>query len=106
MGDKIDITAEALSGYLSSFQSEMGKMQTLMGEIKTATSNIKNAWQGTASDALLGKVESFQQVFETVEEKNQNYVTFLNSVIESYTTADQMQTDSMESNAAHYGMNS
>jgi uncharacterized protein YukE len=103
MADKVDITAESLADNLASFQSKMNQMQTLVGEIKSATSKAKNMWQGSASDTVMGQIESYQKVFEDVDTQNQKYVTFLNSVIDSYKKADQSDTDTLDNNASNFG---
>lgn len=105
MAENINITAEALSAYLSQFQSEMAKMDTLLAEIQTATSDAKGNWQGAASDAVMGQIENFQKVFDQVKEQNTKYVTFLNSVISKYTAADNRGISSVESNIGSYSIN-
>ena len=94
----INITSESLSGYLESFKSEMDKMNQVLSEIEQATTGAKGIWEGEASDTVLGAIESFQQVFSDINAKNENYVTFLNSVIEKYTEADQSGVNTVDSN--------
>ena len=106
MAHDIDIVTESLASNLSAFQSEMSKMQTLMGEIRASTAGAKAAWKGSASDQVIGDIEAFQQVFEQVDAQNQKYVTFLNTVINSYTAEDAAEGSSLSANAANYTVNS
>jgi uncharacterized protein YukE len=103
MGDRVDINAESLASTLASFQAKMTQMQTLVGQIKSATTSVKSVWEGTASDAVLGQIESYQKVFEDVDAQNQKYVAFLNSVINTYKTADENDTNAVENDASSYG---
>jgi uncharacterized protein YukE len=102
--NSIKIDTASLAGNLGEFQAQMASMQKLMGSIKSATSGIKGSWQGNSSDIVLGAIEQFQEVFQSIEEQNKKYVTFLNSVIDSYTEADNSQVSAMESNSGSFSV--
>ncbi len=104
MAENIKITSQELSSLLNQFKGEMGKMETLLNSIKDATTNAKTIWEGEASDTVLGAVENFQKVFDTVNEQNQKYAAFLNTVISKYSEEDESQITSVESNADSYGV--
>lgn len=103
MADGIDITSESLSSILSSFKAKMESMQTLMSEISSSTENAKSIWEGATSDAVLGQIENFQKIFESIEQQNEKYVAFINTTIEAYQNADEAQINAVESNASSYG---
>ena len=102
MSHSIDIVTESLATNLNEFQSDMNKMETLLGEIKASTSRAKSSWKGSASDSVIGGLETFQQVFEQVTAQNKKYIAFLNTVIERYIAEDDSEKSSMESNASSY----
>lgn len=104
MAEKIKLTSQELSSLLGQFKGEMAKMETLLNSVKDATTNAKTIWEGEASDAVLGAIENFQKVFDTVNEQNQKYAEFLNTVISEYSKEDQNQINSVESNADSYGV--
>lgn len=105
MADGISITSESLASNLSSFQAEMGKMDTLLSEIETATSNAKSSWEGNVSDMVMGQIEAFQAVFSEIKAQNEKYEQFINSVIDNYTESDNNSISSVESNINSYSIN-
>lgn len=94
MSQNINVSSQSIADSLSQFEAEMAKMNTLFNEIKTGTTDVKNYWEGEASDAMLAEIETVQQSFEQVEQQNQKYTSFLNSVIDKYTAADQSISNS------------
>lgn len=84
----ITVQSASVSSLLSEFQGEMGKLDTLLNKIDKETSEAKSIWEGDASDATISAIEKFKDVFDTIKEQNEKYVTFLNSVIEKYTDED------------------
>lgn len=88
MDQNINVTSSKVADVLAKFQAEMVKMQTLFEEVKKENAAAKNYWEGDDSDAMLSQIESFQGTFDSVKEKNEKYVAFLNSTIDSYSTTD------------------
>lgn len=88
MDQNINVTSSKVADVLAKFQAEMVKMQTLFEEVKTENAAAKNYWEGDDSDAMLSQIEAFQGTFDSVKEKNEKYVSFLNSTIDSYSTTD------------------
>lgn len=105
MDDGVKVTTEALSGNISSFQSQMAQLETLCSSIKALTTDAKSYWEGSASDAIMGAIEKFQNVFDQISEQNQIYVDFLNQVIELYTAADNSTSNALDGNANAFDVN-
>ena len=84
----ITVQSASVSSLLSEFQSEMGKLDALLNKLDSETSSAKSIWEGNASDATISEIEKFKNVFDSIKEQNEKYVSFLNSVIEKYTDED------------------
>lgn len=103
MNDNINVASAEVSTILSQFQGEMQKMSTLFEEIKTQTAHVNSYWTGQASEAAVEALNNFMKVFEDISSQNEKYVSFLNGVIEMYTTTDQGISNTIDS-AANNGL--
>ena len=102
--DNIGINTSSLSQSLGEFQANMSKVQEIGEKIKELTSKLKTVWEGDVGDAATEEMNKFQEVFESISQQNQKYVNFLNVVIGHYTTADNKQGQTLDSNAEHFGV--
>lgn len=103
MNENIKIVSSNIVSQLSKFQSEIKKMESLFDEIESKTSKVNSFWEGKGSESAIIAIKSFMETFNDVKNQNEKYVSFLNTIIDKYTTADSDISKSIEA-AANNGL--
>ncbi len=73
---------------LAKFKKGMDEINTIKDELLKDTAEMEKKWQGNGSNAVLSGIKEFKKTFEENDERNKEYVKFLDSVIEKYVEED------------------
>lgn len=103
MNENIKVVSENIVSQLTQFQDEMMKMEALFTELENQTAKVNSFWEGKGSMSAVSAIKKFMETFIDVKNQNEKYVSFLNSTISKYTTADTNISSSIEA-AANNGL--
>ncbi len=88
MHNGINISSEALASLMVEFGEEIVSMKELLDDVKERTNDISQVWDGDDSESTMHAFSEFRSQFDTINESNENYLKFLENVINTYTNYD------------------
>jgi uncharacterized protein YukE len=103
IGPNMSMKSAELMETLGQFQNKMNEMESLVDEIKAATRNIKASWRGKTGEETIGKIESYQEVFDEIDKQNQKYVEFINTTIDNYKANENARNYHLDHNSSNFG---
>ena len=99
MNGKIKVGTESIASSLNEFKQEMNKMELLFDEVMNKTSQVHDYWSGTVGDATVAAIQKLSEKFERIDDLNENYVKFLNTVIDKYTHTENKISSTIDETA-------
>ncbi len=92
----ISVDSISVTNTLELFKSEMLKLDALVSELNTDTKGIKVTWRGRASDEALTRIDSFNYTFDSIKNKNKDFINFVDSTIAKYKALDESERQFVE----------
>lgn len=88
MAEGLDIRSEAVASTMGEFKGLMGEMEGLLSDIKSQIDSISGYWEGDDSEMVKSVLDGIASKFDSINQQNTKYVSFLNSTIDAYTEED------------------
>ncbi len=105
MNNGINISSEDLANLMVEFGEEIVSMKELLDDVKEKTNDISGIWDGEDSEKTMQSFSEFRSQFDSINESNENYLNFLESVISSYTNYDDTVSSNITSSNNTFDIN-
>ncbi len=105
MNNGINISSDELASLMVEFGEEIVSMKELLDDVKEKTNDISNTWDGDDSEKTMQAFQEFRSQFDSINESNQNYLNFLDSVIKMYTNYDDTVSTNITSSENTFDIN-
>ncbi len=96
MQDKLMLKGGSLASTTSDIKAKMAQMESLFTEVKGETSKLKSFWDSPSGLITQIHLNELIQSFDVINEKNTQYIAFLNEMIEKYGDLDSKISSAVE----------
>jgi len=80
----IKFISDDFQSNLLSLQEEVKKANNLLEDVNNKINSLHNFYEGEMSELYLEEMNKFTVSFPDIKTKTENYITFLNNVMERY----------------------